>query len=91
MKPAALFFVYEFRSLQSDNNNNNLSIIIRPSLKLSVNYNEETFIQNYFWTPTDLKPPFEGIQLAQINIKQQVFKEQCAILIHLNALFLHFQ
>ena len=29
-------------------------------------------------TPTDLKPPCDGFQLAQINIVQQAFKEQCA-------------
>jgi len=40
--------------------------------------NQETFIPNCFGTPTDLKPPYEGTQLAQINIVQQAFKERRA-------------
>lgn len=39
---------------------------------------KETFIPKYFGTPTDLKPPCGGFQLAQINIVQQAIKEQCA-------------
>ena len=38
--------------------------------------NQETFIPNCFGTPTDLKPSFDGFQLAQINKLQQAFKEQ---------------
>ena len=39
------------------------------------NNNQETFIPNCFGTPTDLKPPCSGFQLAQINKLQQAFKE----------------
>jgi hypothetical protein len=38
----------------------------------------ETFIPDYSGTPTDLKPPCGGFQLAQINIMQQAIKEQYA-------------
>ena len=38
--------------------------------------NQETFIPDYSGTPTDLKPPFSGFQLALINKLQQAFKEQ---------------
>jgi len=43
-----------------------------------VNNNQATFIPDCSGTPTDLKPSFDGFQLAQINIVQQAFKEQCA-------------
>jgi len=37
--------------------------------------NPETFISKNSETPTDLKPPCGGFQLAQINIVQQAIKE----------------
>jgi hypothetical protein len=66
------------REIHSNNINNNISIIIQPTIKPQCS---RQLLRNIHpptnrGTPTALKSSKDNFQLAQINIVQQAFKEQ---------------